>query len=626
MYFIPEDGSYSSRASWPLATAAVFLTLMATACGAGSASKRPAAEQIVSFKVSTAGNYAHLLLKTQDVWDFNGVQFLIRDGTGPIKGYTGAAGGPYPYLVENNVVYQHTGSPKGWTWHRLGIARAKVSGNSERVTIPLKRLTLEPRQGGMHLRVLARTMTKHLSEVVSTAYGKATRQHGPTGNAAPQSPTPPAGKHEKLVLIERQGSRLRIRVNSRKGSDLSHTMIFFNTKLNSHTGYQPGTAPHCSFELMAQEGSLYRFAGSSRGQWKWNKIRNIPFHIGQRQLVVKIPMREFKSHRAGVSVWMMSTNWQVLHARWPAHGVRLIKFAALKPSALRMVQHPDANLSPLRRFAAAKSYICYYGAGKVEQLSHVDIAILHRPEMSTRDIRRLNQAGVVTLGYMSVGEDDRLQKGNGRGPGGYASWYFEHQHAGKPDQNGVWHSYFANCGDPAWRHNRLKRAEQLIKNDNFAGLFLDTIGDCTLYPGTGDRKGSVKLVEELRRKFHGCPIVVNRGFALLPSLAPYINGDMFEDFTLTWKKSNHRIKYVVQGPDAMKWTRNIALHELKPLVQKYHLKLLALDYALPEQRRRIQMAADRAATFGMLFNVASMDLNKIYAIKVVGHPIRHWLK
>ncbi len=68
---------------------------------------------------------------------------------------------------------------------------------------------------------------------------------------------------------------------------------------------------------------------------------------------------------------------------------------------------PKANrrAPPRQRFRDAKSFYTYYGAGKVAELSRYDVAILHTPQMPSAEVKRLSELGVVTIGYLTIGED-----------------------------------------------------------------------------------------------------------------------------------------------------------------------------------------------------------------------------
>jgi hypothetical protein len=273
----------------------------------------------------------------------------------------------------------------------------------------------------------------------------------------------------------------------------------------------------------------------------------------------------------------------------------------------------DRDLPVRQRFEKAKSYCCYYGAGHVAELSHFDAVILHARAEQPDDVRKLSARGVITIGYLSVGEDEGLRVANGRGPGGTASWYFDKNHTGQPDRNGAWNSYFANANDPAWRADRVAEARRLCGRTQgeygFDGVFLDTIETIDSYPQS--RPGMIQLLADIRAALPDKVIVINRGFSLLgeDAVISRIDGLMFESFTdsFDFKSKN----YVELGAQDLDNTRNIMESVVAPAVKKYGFRVLALDY-VPKKMDRIQRAFDRALSFNMVPGVAPMFLDEIY--------------
>ena len=240
--------------------------------------------------------------------------------------------------------------------------------------------------------------------------------------------------------------------------------------------------------------------------------------------------------------------------------------------------------------------------------------------MRREDIAALKKLGVVVVGYLTVGEDDELRQADGSGPGGFASWYLDENHDGQPDQNGIWKSYYANANDPAWRADRVREARRLVGEDGYDGIFLDTLDTATAFPATAP--GMVQLIEGLRAALPEAPIVLNQGFPMLERLAPSADGLMIESFTATYDFQTR--SYVLHTPSSLDWTRGVA-ERIRPLVERHHLKVLVLDYALPADRERIQLAADRAATFGYLFAAAPITLDAVYDMNIRGRPDPKWL-
>ena len=68
-------------------------------------------------------------------------------------------------------------------------------------------------------------------------------------------------------------------------------------------------------------------------------------------------------------------------------------------------------------------FTLYYGYEETRLLSDYKMVVIQPWAFTASDVKRLRQSGSLVLGYISLGEDDELRRGNGKGPGGYASWY-----------------------------------------------------------------------------------------------------------------------------------------------------------------------------------------------------------
>ncbi|NNM86395.1 MAG: hypothetical protein HKL96_11645 [Phycisphaerales bacterium] len=384
------------------------------------------------------------------------------------------------------------------------------------------------------------------------------------------------------------------------------------------------------YSVMVEDSVVYAHHGSSAA-WRWRKIGAASTIRKESIVTVKLSshlvLGASKAAPVRILVRLLDADWNLI-ATATATGHIVADVPQPKGTAAPVRVRPIPMTTTTRqRLAAAKSYYCYYGSGQVHALSHYDVVILHAPQMSPGDVRTLNDQGVVTLGYLCMGETSRLLHGDRKGPGGYASWYFSTQTPGQPDKNGQWDSYYANCGDAAWRALCVRRAANLIKEGGFAGLFLDCVNTYEIYPHSGARLGAIKLVTELRHKFPNVPIVLNQGFKILPQVAPLIDGVMLESFTLTWRSSGSDAarKYVLQNRSTLNWSRRLVKKRLDPICRTYHLKLFALDYAMPKQLNRIETAENRAVTLGCLDAIAPVALDKVYNVQTVGRFEKKWL-
>jgi hypothetical protein len=264
--------------------------------------------------------------------------------------------------------------------------------------------------------------------------------------------------------------------------------------------------------------------------------------------------------------------------------------------------------SARQRVARAKSYYVYYGPNRVNELAKFDVVILHTPAATGQSVEELKSRGVVTIGYISCGEDETLRRGDGTGPGGMASWYFDKNKDGKPDTHRVWKSIYANAADPKWRADRVGEAKRLVQSVGFDGIFLDTVDDVTIFPETFD--GMVQLINDFRRALPDSPIIMNQSFDLLTRVAPAIDGVMLEGFTTSY---NFETKSYRRNPP--KWDDDglAALRKyVLPTRAKHPFQVFVLDYAGADQAELIRASAERAATFGFLHAVAPVSLDDIY--------------
>ncbi len=438
----------------------------------------------------------------------------------------------------------------------------------------------------------------------------------------------------KIDVVQR-GADLVVTTTAAHRSTFHAARVQILIHLSKHRSGYSG-APGGPFGILVEDNIVYRHRGPAAA-WGWSKIGIAGSMRHGNSLQTKIHASLLAksgtprlNEQLRILVRLLTSKWKLIATGHTTYTLPPKDHAAKSSSLASAIGHissyPKRLLSPRKRMASAESYYCYYGNGDVRRLAKYDAVILHVPEMSTANIRRLDKLGVVTLGYLAVGETSRLMHGNGTGPGGYASWYFDHQKPGEPDENKNWHSYYANCGDPAWRARCLRSAAKLLNKDGFSGLFLDCVNNYELYPHTRDRAGTIKLISELRAHFPHAVIVLNQGFKILPKVAPWIDGVMLESFTLSWEARKDGVKsYAIQKPSALNWSSALVRNRIDPILRRYPLKLLALDYALPTQTRRIQMAANRAATLGCLEAVAPIELNEVYNESLQGHRESKWL-
>jgi hypothetical protein len=165
--------------------------------------------------------------------------------------------------------------------------------------------------------------------------------------------------------------------------------------------------------------------------------------------------------------------------------------------------------------------VCFYGAPPLDKLAEFPVVVLEPSLVAPSDVAALHRRGCRVLGYVSLGEDDRLRRGNGRGPGGQADWYLD-EHTGpgtdkpgrdgQPDGNPEWGSYYVDPSNRGWR--------RLVKDDvrriaalGMDGVFADTVAyPRDVFTARTERRiagGLTRLLSSLKAWSRGGLVVVN---------------------------------------------------------------------------------------------------------------------
>jgi len=185
--------------------------------------------------------------------------------------------------------------------------------------------------------------------------------------------------------------------------------------------------------------------------------------------------------------------------------------------------------------------ICFYGPPPLEKLAAYRTVVLQPGLVTAADVAYLQNRGCRVLGYISLGEDDHLRRGNGRGPAGRAPWYVD-EHVGpgfskpgadgQPDSNPDWASYYVDPSDRGWRTVVRAQAELIHETLGMDGVFADTVLiPRDVFTTAKERrmlKGMASLVGSLKSWSGGGAVIVNNGGAELAAMGDKVDGIMIE--------------------------------------------------------------------------------------------------
>lgn len=233
------------------------------------------------------------------------------------------------------------------------------------------------------------------------------------------------------------------------------------------------------------------------------------------------------------------------------------------------------------------NYFIGYQSGLQNYMKKFDMVITDTRNYTKDEIMQVKANGTVVIGYVSIGEEVGLQKGDGLGPGGYASWYFDGNNDGKPDQNGEFGSYYTNAANSLWVQRVLNIYARDVVDKGADGFFLDTVSTCDLYPESKD--GVINLIKKLREKYPDKVIIQNWGFSIVDSTAPYVNAVMWE----SWYPDS-------TNPWVVNWQ-----NKFKQLKTRYGIDVITLGYY--EKYNNLERYFEASKELGFIPYVSSSD-------------------
>lgn len=258
-----------------------------------------------------------------------------------------------------------------------------------------------------------------------------------------------------------------------------------------------------------------------------------------------------------------------------------------------------ASASP----AAAGAFVLYYADAPVPGLFEHELVVLDSHAHPPLPARPTRAPGQRILGYLSLGEIDAARR--------YAA---EAQKRGlllaaNPNWPGA---RYVDIRNPRWKAMVLDRLVPEILAAGFDGLFLDTLDSppwleaVDAKANRGMRAAAIDLVRAIRKRWPGVPIMMNRGYALLPELTDAVDMILAESL-----RADHDFEtktYRRVPPELVAEQMQILT---AARVRRPGLKLYALDYWDPADPAGIASlyAEERAA--GLEPYVATVALDQV---------------
>ncbi|WP_413438931.1 bifunctional glycoside hydrolase 114/ polysaccharide deacetylase family protein [Sulfuriferula sp. GW1] len=182
--------------------------------------------------------------------------------------------------------------------------------------------------------------------------------------------------------------------------------------------------------------------------------------------------------------------------------------------------------------------------------------------------------------------------------------------AAKMARNPAWASDVMDQTSPAWRAFFLDKIVAPLWQRGFRGIFVDTLDSYQLAASSPQAKaaqeaGMVETLRQMRERFPGIHIILNRGFEILPQVHDWVTAVAAESLFQGWNNATR--SYVpVKEPD-----RQWLLGQLNRVKNGYHLPVIVIDYAAPNQRPLARELAQKIRTAGFIPWVSNPELDMV---------------
>ncbi|MBP6095357.1 MAG: bifunctional glycoside hydrolase 114/ polysaccharide deacetylase family protein [Methyloversatilis sp.] len=201
--------------------------------------------------------------------------------------------------------------------------------------------------------------------------------------------------------------------------------------------------------------------------------------------------------------------------------------------------------------------------------------------------------------YISVGEVHPTRAYAGRIP---KDW--------RIGRNAQWDSIVVDQAQSAWPAFFADEVVGPLWARGFRGFFLDTMDSYHLVDGIdqlAQQRGMISVIRQLRTRFPGIRLILNRGFELLPELKGEIFAVAAESLYRGWDPKKQR--YAEVKPADREWL----LGQLVAARDRFGVTAIAIDYVDPAARQLALDTARQIAAHGIVPYVADAGLGYLGA-------------
>ncbi len=278
------------------------------------------------------------------------------------------------------------------------------------------------------------------------------------------------------------------------------------------------------------------------------------------------------------------------------------RMLALGATALTLGMRSRSDAAPKPSANAALRWGVDYGATTDPVLARTCALLVLEPHHA-RPIAPLRGPGSILLGYVSFGEVERSRP-----------YFAALEKAGAlKAANPNWpDARLADLRHPAWRAAVLDRLVPAILALGYDGIFIDTMDNAEAMErqdpvaNKGMVAAGVTLITAVRARFPRIRIMLNRGYGLLPDVAPKIDYLLGEAMASRWNFVTKRYELLSDSDWAWQAGRLRAAKARNPA-----LSLMTLDYWDPTDTKQVAALYARERATGFNPYVATLALDRL---------------
>ncbi len=163
---------------------------------------------------------------------------------------------------------------------------------------------------------------------------------------------------------------------------------------------------------------------------------------------------------------------------------------------------------------------------------------------------------------------------------------------------------------PEWQQFFLNEIITPLWEKGYRGFFFDTLDSyqIPLHTQAAQQKqidAMVSLITQVKQRFPDAIIILNRGFPMLPKLAPVVNAVVIESLYQAWNQAEHRYEKTAPLEQQMLFNEIAKIKQL-------NLPIIIIDYLSSDNPQKLAALKNKIKSQGLIPWITNNDLDQIY--------------